>query len=130
MAAQPSPGGGGAVIEKKGYSDVDLGTVTSEPQTDSNMGSTDISKRRNIGGGDFRVLLLDHESHTEQRVINAITTIIPNATSQHALNCYSTSKQLGQAIVTTALQEYAEFYVQELYKKGCRSTAEPDSTTL
>jgi ATP-dependent Clp protease adapter protein ClpS len=35
-----------------------------------------------------------------------------------------------QAIVVTALKEHAEFYSEQLYRQGVRSTIEPDTTTI
>ena len=51
-----------------------------------------------------RVLLLDHEKHTEKTVVAAITTVIPGTSPEHALNCYITAKKLGQAIITSCIK--------------------------
>lgn len=49
-------------------------------------------------------MLLDHERHTEKLVVEAITTIIPGTSPEHALNCYHTAKKLGQAIITACIK--------------------------
>jgi hypothetical protein len=123
-----------------------------------------------------QVLLIDSPKHTERQVIKAITAVVPNSDEGHARNCYSTSKELGMAIVTTCLkvggdakrtrrrqtelarclrrgvaraalrrtapsdtlpptpapplQEHAEHYAQQLYRKGCRAAIEPDASTI
>lgn len=51
-----------------------------------------------------RVLLLDHERHTEKLVVQVITTVIPGTSPDHALNCYHTAKKLGQAIITSCIK--------------------------
>lgn len=51
-----------------------------------------------------RVMLLDHERHTEKLVVQAITTTIPGTSPEHALNCYHTAKKLGQAIITSCIK--------------------------
>ena len=51
-----------------------------------------------------RVVLLDHEKHTEKTVVAAITTVIPGTSPEHALNCYNTAKKLGQAIITSCIK--------------------------
>jgi hypothetical protein len=37
---------------------------------------------------------------------------------------------LGMAIVVTVLKEHAEFYSQQLYRLGCKTAIEPDTTTV
>ena len=74
--------------------------------------------------------MLRSDKHSETRVIGALTTVVPGVSAEHARNCYHTAKQLGMAMVTTALKEHAEFYAQQLYTKGCRARIEPDSSTL
>ena len=53
--------------------DFGTGTTTLTPSTESNFGATDIGGSKELGGGDFRVLLLDSETHTEQLVVDVIT---------------------------------------------------------
>jgi hypothetical protein len=50
------------------------------------------------------VLLVDSPKHTERQVVKAITSVVPHSDEGHARNCYSTSKELGLAIVTTCLK--------------------------
>ena len=100
------------------------------PLTESNFGATDIGGGKQLGGGDYRLLLLDSENHSEQLVVSVITTVVPSTDEQHAKNCFQTSKQLGQALVTSALKEHAEFYCEQMLRKGCKASIEPDTTTL
>lgn len=102
----------------------------SSPATDTGHGSTDRQRRAPAGGGDFRVILLDSPQHTEKKVVQAITRVIPGVDDLHAKNVFQTSKDLGKAIVATALKEHAEHYAQQLYSYGLRSTIEPDSSTM
>ena len=51
-----------------------------------------------------RVLLLQSDKHTEQLVVKAITTVIPGTSQDHALNCYNTAEQLGQAMITSCIK--------------------------
>ena len=110
--------------------DFDQGLPNLGPITESNYGATDLGDGKVLGGGDYRLLLLDSEKHTEQLVVSAITTVVAGTDEQHAKNCFMTSKQLGQALVTSALKEHAEFYCQEMLRKGCKASIEPDTTTL
>ena len=76
-----------------------------------------------------RVMLIDNEKHTEKLVVEAITTVV-GVDDLHAKNCFQTSKQLGQALITSCLKEHAEFYAEQIQRKGVSATIEPDSTTL
>lgn len=40
------------------------------------------------------------------------------------------ARSIGQAIITCAPKEHAEFYAQQLWQRGCKVNMEPDSTTL
>ena len=51
-----------------------------------------------------RLLLLNHEKHTEKQVVEAICTVVSGVTPEQALNCYNTAKQLGQAIITSCIK--------------------------
>ena len=110
--------------------DFDQGLSSLGPITESNFGATDIGGGKQLGGGDYRLLLLDSENHSEQLVVSVITTVVPSTDEQHAKNCFQTSKQLGQALVTSALKEHAEFYCDQMLRKGCKASIEPDTTTL
>lgn len=102
----------------------------STPQTADGIGAGDMDKRKNMGGGNHRLLLVHAESHTERRVVTAVTTVVPGVAPDHAANCYHTAKQLGMAMITSCLKEHAEFYSQQLYARGCRTKIEPDTTTM
>ncbi|EFJ52457.1 hypothetical protein VOLCADRAFT_115933 [Volvox carteri f. nagariensis] len=101
-----------------------------KPSTESGRSGSGLDKDKQSppGGGNYRVLLMDSPQHSEKVVVRGICTVVPNADEAHARNCYHTSKQLGMAIITTALKEHAEFYRQQLYTYGCRTAIEPDST--
>ncbi|KAG2431302.1 hypothetical protein HYH02_013433 [Chlamydomonas schloesseri] len=102
------------------------------PKTDSGNGgsSTDKEKKSPPGGGNYRVLLVDSPQHTEKGVVAAITHVVPNTNPDHARNCYATSKQLGMAIITTALKEHAEMYREQLFTYRVRTALEPDNSTV
>ncbi|DBA85934.1 hypothetical protein WJX77_009238 [Trebouxia sp. C0004] len=119
--------GGTGVLDRPDF-DQDLANLG--PITESNFGATDIGGAKQLGGGDYRLLLLDDENHSEQLVVSVITTVVPSTDEQHAKNCFQTSKQLGQALVTSALKEHAEFYCEQMLRKGCKASIEPDTTTL
>ena len=76
------------------------------------------------------MILLDDPKHTEQLVVDAITTVLPGTDVNHAKNCFATSRKLGAAIITSCLKEHAEFYAEQLYKHGARTKIEPDQATL
>lgn len=118
---------GGAVLDRPDFL---TGDRSSTPDTESGRGATEGNNRRGMGGGNHRVLLLDSPNHTEDRVVQAILTVIPGTDESHAANCFHTARSLGMALVTTALLEVAEHYAQELYRRGCKTTIEPDTTTL
>lgn len=75
------------------------------------------------------MLLLKSPQHKESQVVKSLTQVVPNCDEQHAQNCFSTSQQLGMAIVTSCLKEHAEFYMQQLYRYGVKTAIEPDNTT-
>lgn len=56
--------------------------------------------------------------------------VVVGTSEEHALNCYHTARELGQAMVTSCLQEHAEFYALQMAKNGVRCTIEPDTTVL
>ena len=114
------------VIERP---DLDL-TTEEGPKTDSNVGAGDRDSDKNTGGGNHRLLLIHSEQHSEQRVVTAVTTVVPGVNAEQASNCYHTSKQLGMAIITSCLKEHAEFYSFQLRGKGCFTKIEPDTTTM
>ncbi|KAL3157343.1 hypothetical protein ABBQ32_011826 [Trebouxia sp. C0010 RCD-2024] len=119
--------GGTGVLDRP---DFEQGIPSLGPSTESNFGATDIGGGKELGGGDYRLLLLDSQIHTEQLVVSTITTVVAGTDEQHAKNCFMTSKQLGQALVTSALKEHAEFYCEQMLRKGCKASIEPDTTTL
>ncbi|CAL8468949.1 g8490 [Coccomyxa elongata] len=119
-------GGGSGVLDRP---DLDLSKLPT-PATESDLGGGERQKSKKLGGGSYRVMLLDHERHTEKLVVQAITTTIPGTSPEHALNCYHTAKKLGQAIITSCIKEHAEFYSEQLLRQGVSNMIEPDTTTL
>jgi ATP-dependent Clp protease adapter protein ClpS len=115
------------VLERPG---LDLSRPDSTPQTDPGRGAGDYDRSRGTGGGSFRLLLLHSEKNNRNKVVAALTTVVPGITPEAAENCYETAKQLGMAMVTTCLKEHAEFYALQLYLRGCRARIEPDTSTL
>ena len=85
--ADRSSGNGGAVVDRPG---LDRSGVSSAPQADSYGSQLGASGGRGTGGGSWRLLLLDSEHHTEERVVAAILEIVPGVQQPHAANCFHT----------------------------------------
>lgn len=120
-------GGGTGLLEKPGF---DQSRPDGDIRTESGLGAESFDKDKKLGGGNYRVLLLDDKKHSEQLVVRVLCRVVPDVDELKAKNLFETSRQLGQAIVTTALKEHAEFYSSQIFRQGVRSTIEPDSTTL
>lgn len=118
--------GGTGVLERPG---LDQSSPDTAPRTEEGgeMGKSRQTVR--FGGGDkYRVLLLDHERHTESQVAKVIPRVVPSVTPDEARKCFYESREFGFGLVTIAVREHAEFYVQMLTRYGLRSTMEQDST--
>jgi ATP-dependent Clp protease adaptor protein ClpS len=116
------------VVERAGWdADRDSSRTATLPRPDTGDGAA--RGGDGGGGGRYRVLLLDAPAHTEARVVTGICRVVPGADEAHAKNCFTTSKQLGLALVTSCLKEHAEFYRQQLYRYGLKTAIEPDTTT-
>jgi ATP-dependent Clp protease adapter protein ClpS len=115
------------LLERPG---LDLSQPAHAPQTDPGRGAGDYDSFKGTGGGSFRLLLLHSQKHSKNKVVAALTTVVPGVTPEAAANCYQTAKQLGMAMVTSCLKEHAEFYAQQLFVRGCRARIEPDTPTL
>ena len=61
-----------------------------------------------------RLMLLDSPTHTEKLIVQTLTAVVANVNEQQAKNCFHTSKQLGQAMITSCIKEHAEFFAQQL----------------
>lgn len=119
------PGAAG-VLERPG---LDQSTPDSAPRTEEGGERGQSRQRVRLGGGDkYRVLLLDHERHTESHVAKVIPKVVPSVTPDEARKCFYESREVGFGLVTIAVREHAEFYVQMLTRYGLRSTMEQDST--
>ena len=72
---------------------------------------------------------MDSAKHTEKLVVQVLTQVV-GSDELHAKNCFSTSRKLGQAMVTSCMKEHAEFYVEQIVRQGVVAKMEPDTTTL
>lgn len=121
-------GGGAGVLERPG---LDQSGSSSSPQADAGGEMGKLGQRiRHSGGDKYRVLLLDHEKHTEQFVTKALPAVVPAVTSEDARRIFFESKELGAGIVLVTVKEHAEFYAQMMARRGLRSTIEPDASAL
>lgn len=82
-----SGSGGAGVLDRPDFETMGPG---GGPQADDSGAKREGSGGRGLGGGSWRVLLLDSERHTEERVVQGITTVIPGADEAHAANCFHT----------------------------------------
>lgn len=78
--------GGGAVLDRPSF-----GTIGPDgtPLTDSAGSKLDSNGGRGLGGGSWRVLLLDSDKHVEARVVDAIMAVV-GADQAHAQNVFHT----------------------------------------
>ncbi len=66
-----SGSGGAGVLDRPGFETLGPG---GGPATDSAGAKLDSNGGRGLGGGSWRVLLIDSDKHTEERCVDAITT--------------------------------------------------------
>lgn len=121
--------GGAGVLERPG---LDQSRENADaPKTDAGGDMAQLRQRMRTGGGDkYRVLLLDDERHTEDRVTKVLPTVVPAVTAEDARRLFNESRELGQALVTLAVKEHAEFYAQTMAMRGLRATIQPDGFVL
>ncbi|PRW59872.1 clp protease adaptor [Chlorella sorokiniana] len=122
-----SGNGGAGVLDRPGFETLGPG---GGPATDSAGAKLDSNGGRGLGGGSWRVLLIDSDKHTEERCVDAITTVVPGTDEAHAANCFYTARSLGMAIVVSVAKEHAEHFCQQLWQRGLRVNMEPDATTI
>lgn len=127
VADKPAKEGGTGLIERP---DLDLAEDAKGPETDFGSGAEDFDKSKKLGGGNYRVLLLDDKKHTEDLVVKVLTRVVPEVDDDKARNCFATSRTLGVAVIISALKEHAEHYASQIFRQGVRSSIEPDSTTI
>ncbi|CAI7734188.1 unnamed protein product [Closterium sp. NIES-54] len=121
--------GGASVLERPGLDQ--SGGEDGAPKTDAGGEMGQLKQRMRNGGGDrYRVLLLDHEKHTEDRVAKVLPTVVPSVTADDARRVFNESRELGQGLVCVAIKEHAEFYAQHMAMKGLRSTIQPDGLVI
>eukprot|EP00270_Netrium_digitus_P009296 TRINITY_DN2829_c0_g1_i1.p1 TRINITY_DN2829_c0_g1~~TRINITY_DN2829_c0_g1_i1.p1 ORF type:complete len:205 (+),score=18.51 TRINITY_DN2829_c0_g1_i1:99-713(+) len=120
--------GGAGLLERPG---LDQSSSSSAPKTDEGGEMGKLRQRLRHDGGDrYRVLLLDHERHTESYVAKVLPTVVPSVTADDARRIFAESREMGAGLVTLAVKEHAEFYAQMMVRKGLRSTIAPDGPLL
>lgn len=128
MQARLGRTGGAGVLERPG---LDQSQTSQEPRVEEGGEMGKLSQRRIYGGGDrYRVLLVDHERHTEAQVASVLPKVVPSLTDDEARKCFQISREKGVGIVTVTVKEHAEFYAQMMARCGLRSGIEPDSDTI
>jgi len=115
------------VVERAGWNaDRDTGGgLATLVRPDAGAGAA--SGKGGPSGGSYRLMLL--AAHTEGRVVTGICRVVQGVDEAHARSCFSTSKQLGMALVVSCLKEHAEHYRQQLYLYGLKTAIEPDAST-
>ncbi|KAH7296433.1 hypothetical protein KP509_26G023000 [Ceratopteris richardii] len=94
--------GGAGVLERPG---LDQSQVGNEPSVQEGGEMGKLSQKRILGGGDrYRVLLLDHEKHTEDRVTSVLPKVVPSITADEARQCFRASRETGVGIVTVTVK--------------------------
>lgn len=121
-------GGGTGVLERPGF---DQSQFEATPSAEEGGEIGKVREKRGTGGGDrYKVLLLDHERHTESQVAAVLPKVVPSVTPDEARRCFHESRQTGAGLVTVTVKEHAEFYAQMMARSGLRSTIEPDGDLL
>eukprot|EP01018_Ginkgo_biloba_P031534 Gb_16952 [translate_table: standard] len=119
-------GGGAGVLERPG---LDQSQYDATPSAEEGGEIGKVRQKRGSGGGDrYKVLLLDHERHTESQAV--LPKVVPSVTPEEAKRCFHESRQTGAGLVTITVKEHAEFYAQMMARCGLRSSIEPDSDVL
>lgn len=125
----PGQMGGTGVLERPGY-DRSL-PVSPTPKADEGGEMGKLRDKRGSGGGErYKVLLLDHEKHTESQVTAVLPKVVPSVTPEEAKRCFHQSRLKGAGLVTVAVKEHAEFYAQMMIRSGLRSAIEPDGDVI
>ncbi|KAH9288556.1 hypothetical protein KI387_032673, partial [Taxus chinensis] len=121
-------GGGAGLLERRELEFPKISTpTTSTPSVDAGGEIGKSWEKRRTGGGDrYKVLLLDHERHTETQVAAILPKVVPSVTSEEAKKCFREARETGESLVTVAVKEHAEFYSQMMDRCGLRSAIEPD----
>ncbi|XP_024375044.1 ATP-dependent Clp protease adapter protein CLPS2, chloroplastic [Physcomitrium patens] len=121
-------GGGAGVLERP---KLDQSGSDTTPRTEEGGESGRAAQRNRTGGGErYRVLLLDHERHTETYVAKALTKAVPNITAEQARKCFFESRLIGKSVVMVAVKEHAEMHAFSMARYGLRSTIEPDGSVM
>uniref|UniRef100_A0A0D6R3A7 Adaptor protein ClpS core domain-containing protein n=1 Tax=Araucaria cunninghamii TaxID=56994 RepID=A0A0D6R3A7_ARACU len=125
----PGDMGGIGVLEKPQLDRSRAKTPTPKVDEGGEMGKS--REKRGSGGGErYKVLLLDHEKHTESQVAAVLPKVVPSVTPEEAKRCFHESREKGAGLVTVAVKEHAEFYSQMMIRSGLRSAIEPDGDVL
>lgn len=62
----------------------DMTVTIDRPAAQTDNGGTNRQPGKPGGGGGWRVLLMDSEKHSEKRVVQSLTRVIPNCDENHA----------------------------------------------
>eukprot|EP00249_Psilotum_nudum_P008788 c21508_g1_i1 orf=124-723(+) len=124
VEARLGGGGGAGVLDKPG---LDQSGSSPQPSVEEGGERGRLLQKLRYGGGDrYRVLLLDHERHTEAQVAAVLPKVVPSVTPDEARRCFHDSRETGAGLVTVTVKEHAEFYAQMMARCGLRSFIEPD----
>ncbi|XP_008775024.2 ATP-dependent Clp protease adapter protein CLPS2, chloroplastic-like [Phoenix dactylifera] len=119
--------GGTGLLERPGFDQSQFDPV---PQVQEGGDRGQLHDKRGLGSGDsYKVLLIDHDHHTEKLVVKALPQAVPKVTIDDARELFHESRQKGAAVVIVTVKEHAEFYAQMMLRRGLQSAIEPDSNT-
>ncbi|CAI5998465.1 unnamed protein product [Closterium sp. NIES-65] len=111
--------GGASVLERPGLDQ--SGGADGAPKTDAGGEMGQLKQRMRNGGGDrYRVLLLDHEKHTEDGVAKVLPTVVPSVTVDDARRVFNESRELGQGLVCVAIKTNALYWDRYLRRRVSR----------
>nr|XP_010909131.1 uncharacterized protein LOC105035307 isoform X1 [Elaeis guineensis] len=100
------------------------------PQVQEGGDIGQLRDKRGLGSGDsYKVLLIDHDRHTEKLVVKALPQAVPKVTIDDARKLFHESRLKGATVVIVTVKEHAEFYAQMMLRWGLQSAIEPDSNT-
>ena len=99
--------------------------------TEAGFGGTEQKPDKKLGGGNYRVILLDDPKHTEELVVQAITTVLSGHRGQScqelALSPHESLEQPSSSAVSRSTQSFTE---NRSSRMGCRTKIEPDTATI
>eukprot|EP00899_Mesostigma_viride_P018956 jgi/Mesvir1/27061/Mv24240-RA.1 len=119
---------GAALLEKPGLDRT--GSDTKPVVETGGAGQQASVKKGSELGGMWRLVLVDSERHSENKVASVLPAVVPNCTPEDARACFRTSRLLGWSLICLCLKEHAEFYQLMAYKGGLKTRIEPDTDTV